>query len=301
MEANVRRIEPDLHLISLYPPLSGFTDFIGAWLYQGKTSFLVDVGPASTVAGLIKRLRDLNVTHLDYILLTHIHLDHCGGIGAIAGHFPQTPIVCHKDGIPHLIDPTRLWEGTQRILGATALGYGPVTAVSGHRLVAAQEFSTAEVVPVITPGHAAHHVSYRTSQYIFAGEAGGVFLALPDSREYLRPATPPRFFLDTALKSIDALIAGQPSKICYGHYGLRNAAVEMLAKHREQLVRWERLIQDVTARTAPDDILAACLDRVLKEDPCLDALYQMPLAVREREMGFLQNSIKGFVGYLKER
>ncbi|MCK7504193.1 MAG: MBL fold metallo-hydrolase [Desulfobacterales bacterium] len=96
----------------------GFADFISAWLVQGRPSFLVDVGPASTAGQLLAALDTLGVTRLDYILLTHIHLDHAGAIGQVARRFPAARIVCHEKGIPHLVDPTQLWEGTRKVLGA---------------------------------------------------------------------------------------------------------------------------------------------------------------------------------------
>ena len=89
----IHTIEDNLSLIELVPPIAGFDRFIGAWLYQDQFSFLIDVGPAITVPDLLSALTELNITKLDYILLTHIHIDHAGGIGDIARHFPKTPII----------------------------------------------------------------------------------------------------------------------------------------------------------------------------------------------------------------
>ena len=82
VRSHLNPVAEDLFLIPLTPPLPGFEDFIGAWLYTGGPRFLVDVGPASTAEGLFEYLDRLNVAHLDFILLTHIHLDHAGAIGA---------------------------------------------------------------------------------------------------------------------------------------------------------------------------------------------------------------------------
>ncbi len=129
MRTKIKIISDDLSLITLNPPINGFENFVSAWLYQGEICFLVDVGPASTADGLLNILAEANVVHLDYILLTHIHLDHAGAIGEIAAAFPQTPIVCHPAGIPHLVEPQRLWEGTKKVLGSTANGYGPIRRI----------------------------------------------------------------------------------------------------------------------------------------------------------------------------
>jgi glyoxylase-like metal-dependent hydrolase (beta-lactamase superfamily II) len=179
MKARIDQIEEDLSLVTLNPPIDGFEDFISSWLYRGETCFLVDVGPASTADGLIKILDEANVDHLDYILLTHIHLDHAGAIGEIATAFAQTPIICHPAGIPHLVEPARLWEGTKKVLGSKAEGYGPIKAVARQRFVDAGHFESEALVTLITPGHAAHHVSYRTKNYLFAGDRHAFSLTLP--------------------------------------------------------------------------------------------------------------------------
>ena len=134
MTAKTQKIADDLFLIPLNLPGTGFTAFISAWLYRGEKTFLVDVGPSTTATNLLSALQELNVGHLDYILLTHIHLDHAGAIGQIADAFRQTPIICHEAGIPHLIEPSKLWEVTQKLLGPMALAYGPIQPVVGDRL-----------------------------------------------------------------------------------------------------------------------------------------------------------------------
>ena len=297
----IHTIAQDLDLIELIPPLKGFSGFIAAWLYRAQISFLVDVGPSTAAAGLLAALNLLDVRHLDYILLTHIHLDHAGAIGQIAAAFPQAPVICHPAGIDHIADPSRLWEATRKTLGATAQGYGPVSAVAKNRLVAADQFQSRALRPVLTPGHAPHHVSYLTAEYLFAGETGGVVLPVAGPSGYMRPATPPRFFLDTALNSLDALIACNPDKLCYGHFGIRNNGVQMLRQHRRQLLLWERIIKEEMAKPGSDDFLKTCTAKLLKVDPQMAGFSSLPPDIQQRENFFIRNSIKGFEGWLKNK
>jgi glyoxylase-like metal-dependent hydrolase (beta-lactamase superfamily II) len=298
LNARVQKIADDLFLIPLSPPLTGFSEFISAWLHRGKITFLVDVGPSSTATDLLRALQEINIDHLDYILLTHIHLDHAGAVGQITDAFPQTPIICHKAGISHLTEPSQLWEGTKKILGSMALTYGPVQAVDANRLLDVNQFKAEGVTPIITPGHAPHHVSYQTANYLFAGETGGIYVSLPQSNFYLRPATPPRFFLDIALQSVDALIASQPKKICYSHFGINENASMMLEAHRGQLLLWETLIKDEIQSRPANDRTAACLKRLLMEDPLMANFDQLTPDIQERERYFLNNSINGYLGWL---
>ena len=301
MSTRVQKIADDLFLIPLSLPLAGFGEFISAWLYRGKKTFLVDVGPSSTATDLLGALQELNIDYLDYILLTHIHLDHAGAIGQITDAFPQTPIICHHAGISHLTEPSQLWEGTKKVLGSMALAYGPIQPVDANRLADVKHFRAEGITPIITPGHAAHHVSYQTDNYLFAGETGGIYISLPQNKFYLRPATPPRFFLDIALQSVDALIASQPKTICYSHFGIHEDAPIMLAAHREQLLFWETLIrEEIHSRTAQDRT-SACLKRLLKEDLLMANFDQLTPDIQERETYFIENSINGYLGWLDSK
>ncbi|MGD9260447.1 MAG: MBL fold metallo-hydrolase, partial [Desulfobacterales bacterium] len=265
MNYKIEDISDDLFLITLNPPLRGFEDFICAWLYRGEVTFLVDVGPSSTARGLLHALRDINLNHLDFILLTHIHLDHAGAIGEIAAHFPQTPIVCHPAGIPHLVDPTRLWQGTKKVLGSLADGYGPIQGISMHQSLDAEKFSSEVIVPVITPGHALHHVSYWTKKYLFIGEACGVHYSAGQGRFCSRPATPPRFFFDIYLESLEKLTPFRTNKLCLGHYGLADDAAKVLENHFRQIFLWEKIINEEIERASAENLIEICLARLLME------------------------------------
>ena len=184
-----------------------------------------------------------------------------------------------------------------------ALEYGPIKPIAKNRLLEASRFHNEFITPIFTPGHAAHHVSFQTEKYLFAGEAGGVHRSMPANRYYLRPATPPRFFLDVALQSLDALIACRAKTICYGHFGIQENAVKMLQTHRKQLLLWERLIKEEMAQQengiGTQDHIVACLTRLLKEDPLMAIFDQLPPDVQVRETNFLQNSISGYIGWLE--
>ena len=118
----------------------------------------------------------------------------------------DSPMHAELTGIDHLIDPSRLWEGAIMALGKTAEAYGEIKPVPFDRFIEANNFTSKLIHPIITPGHSPHHVSYLVENYLFAGEAGGVFLSPGPGKRYLRPSTPPRFFMEIYINSLDKLI-----------------------------------------------------------------------------------------------
>ncbi len=297
---SVQQFRDDLYWIALPVPLSGFEGFIGAWLLTSDPVTVVDVGPTATAPHLLAAIAHLGIKSPEVILLTHIHIDHAGGIGVISDAYPDAAVVCHPKGLGHLIDPAKLWQGSLKTLGDIARAYEPIVAVDAGRVVACDQFSHPRIESIQTPGHAAHHVSYLIGDLLFAGEAGGVHLPMAGSSIYLRPATPPIFFMETTLESIDRLIAKAPEKICYGHSGLRDDAIKMLMAHRGQLLHWYEMIRPIFQRNAPDDAaVQSCIDVVLANDPLLAGFPYLPPIIRKRERTFLANSIKGYLGYLK--
>lgn len=292
-----------IELIPLTPPLTGFECFLNAWLYQGKQTFLVDPGPTVTVPQLQAELRKRGITCLDGILLTHIHLDHAGGTGDLLQQYPDTPVYCHPAAVEHLADPERLWQGSLKTLGAMAQAYLPPAPVPFSLLVAVDQTLNSEIEPILTPGHAVHHVSYLAGNHLLAGEAGGVCLNLPSGRYYQRPATPPRFFLHTFINSLDKLLTHNPKWLYYGHHGCQSDARRRLQDHRAQLLEWLHTLQ-LLGQQSPHPPTAAAfeeeaLQALLKSDDRLAGFYELGPEIRERETFFMRNSIKGYVGYIE--
>ncbi|MFP3929002.1 MAG: MBL fold metallo-hydrolase, partial [Desulfobacteraceae bacterium] len=94
-----------------------FKGFFGAWLLKKAPGFLVDAGPARAAEHLISSLRRLGLERLDYLLLTHIHLDHAGGVKRVLEEYPEARVICHRSALPHLVEPARLWAGSLKVLG----------------------------------------------------------------------------------------------------------------------------------------------------------------------------------------
>jgi glyoxylase-like metal-dependent hydrolase (beta-lactamase superfamily II) len=288
----------DPTLIPIKQDRPGFEKFIGSWVYQGDRSIVVDVGPSRSINLLVQSLRELGMDRVDLILLTHIHVDHAGGLAEFLRFFPMAQVICHTKAVSHLIDPAKLRLGTQKALGEIALTYGPISPVRKDRIIPHTEARVPGLEIVETPGHAAHHLSYVYEGNLFAGEAGGVYLTV-GGLEYLRPATPPVFFLKEFVESIDRLLLQGNFPIFYGHFGKAEMSRPMLKRAGNQLLFWENIVSEVLSK-GHDDVIEECMKRLLKEDPELKAFQVMALDDQARERFFLMNSIKGYLGYLQD-
>ncbi len=285
-------------LIELRQDRPGFDRFIGSWLCPYDKTVVIDVGPSRSVTKLIESLSVLGIREVDFVLLTHIHMDHAGGLAEFLDHFPMARAVCHSKAISHLVDPSKLWLGSQKTLGDLAEAYGPIRPVKKERLIPHTEARVEGIDLIETPGHAPHHLSFIIQENLFAGEAGGIYLAVKDW-EYLRPATPPVFFLNEFLGSIDRLLTAKDLPICYAHFGKANSSHRMLKRERAQLLLWETVLREEITK-GDHRLMERGMARLLAEDPELKAFEAMFSADQDREKFFIGNSIKGYLGFLQE-
>lgn len=280
------------------PGLTGFRQFISSWLYRGNDlNLLVDPGPLSTIPHLIAELRRHGVERLDYILLTHIHIDHAGGTGALLQEFPAAKVICHPDGIRHLVAPAKLWEGSQKVLGPElAAAYGEIVAVPEGSILFEEVIGTTGVRAFLTPGHAQHHCCYLLGDLLFAGEVAGVRSVVPDGI-LIRPATPPRFILKIALDSVERMLALKPRRMVFAHYGMVDTAVKHLKIARDQLLLWVKGAEAVAA--VPEAEREEAFFNWLQEhDKHYRNMAQLPEDIRSRERYFFGNTYRGMAEYV---
>ncbi|HZN14259.1 MAG TPA: MBL fold metallo-hydrolase [Acidimicrobiales bacterium] len=227
--------------------LGGWERVTAGYLIEGDAPVLVETGSQSSVAALLAALADLGVAadSLAGVAVTHIHLDHAGGVGDVARAFPNATVYVHEKGARHLIDPSRLVNSAAQVYGDLLDSlYGrldPTPAERVHVLEDGEEIkvsSNRSLTTVDSPGHAKHHLALHDSDsgIIFVGDAVGV--RLPDGG-VLRPSTPPPDFdLNQALESLQKFKARSPAGIALAHYGLVPNPDTILEEAAERLTQW---------------------------------------------------------------
>ena len=287
-------------LIEIKQDMPGFNHFFGSWVLQDDYNFLVDVGPANTANRLIDSLVSIGLDRVDYILLTHIHIDHGGALADLLDYYPMAKAISHEKGIKHLEEPSNLWSGSLSVLGDLAKSYGAPKPVAKDRLVPHTACNLKDLKIVETPGHALHHLSYTCKGRLFAGEAAGNYTTV-NGLDYLRPATPPRFFPDIFLRSVDRLLALDDQPIRYAHFGEAASSHRMLHIFRDQVIRWEAIIGELVRQSGnTQDIIKNCIDLLLEKDPNLAAFSIMDPDTQAREKIFMANGVRGFVEFFRD-
>jgi glyoxylase-like metal-dependent hydrolase (beta-lactamase superfamily II) len=294
---------PGIHAIDTV--MGGRRGATSAYLVEAAQPVLVETGPTTSVDAVRAGLHDLGIgkDDLAHVVVTHIHLDHAGGAGALSPHFPKATVWVHERGAPHLEDPERLVKSAARIYGDAELRelFGPVHPVPAERLRALGDGDTVPLgdralEALYTPGHAGHHVCLADSATgaVFVGDAVGVFL--PDVR-VLRPATPPpEFDLELAIASVERVQARRPPLILFSHFGPAADVDHLTDLSIRRLRRWTEIVEAALAET---DDLDAVVDRLRAEtaselgvpqgtDDAVADRYELLSSYRMNAMGLMR-------------
>ena len=280
----------------------GFKNLICSYVLKGTRVTLVESGPTSSVPRLVEGLKELKVSFEDveYVAVTHVHLDHGGGVGTLLKLLPNAKVLVHPRGMPHLADPTRLWESAQQVLGYVSKIFGRPESVPKERLIPVSEGSfdlgdNSRLEVFETLGHASHNLSFLETLNggLFPGDAAGTYFPEFD---VVIPTTPPPFRLDVALASLDKLISLKPTALYYSHFGKASDAVQRLKDYKVQLQLWGKIAEEgVREKQSFDQIC----ERIIREDKVMNRLASFLSTHPIYSVTALGNTVKGFFEYAK--
>ncbi|MBE3116064.1 MBL fold metallo-hydrolase [Candidatus Bathyarchaeota archaeon] len=299
---HTKEIGKKLFLVDL--ETGGLKNLICSYVIKGKKTILVESGPTSSVPKLLSGLKELEVKleDIEYVAVTHVHLDHGGGAGSLLKFLPNAKVLVHPRGMPHLVNPERLWQSSQEALGFVSEIFGKPEPVPKERILVLTEGSFdlddgGKLKVIETLGHASHNLSFHESFNggVFPGDAAGTYFPEFD---VVMPTTPPPFHLGMALESIDKIIRLKPTALYYSHFGKASDAVQRLVDYKLQLELWDRIAQDGVKK---NQSLGEIRDRILVEDKVMIQLSDYLKSHRIYSRTALLNSVQGFIDYAKKK
>jgi glyoxylase-like metal-dependent hydrolase (beta-lactamase superfamily II) len=271
--------------------MSGYAGITAGYLIAADRPCLVETGTARSAPAVRRALTALGIEPPDLatVAVTHIHLDHAGGVGDLAAAYPAAEIVVHERGARHLADPSRLMASARRVFGDLMDSvFGELKPTDAGRLRAVGERGEIDLgggrrlATYYSPGHAQHHVGLLDSASgdLYVGDAAGIFI--PETGA-IRPSTPPPDFdLDTALHSLRHFAALAPQRLLFSHFGPVTHVGPALEEAAEELQVWVDTVRETRADALDLDHAVTMLrertaDRYgrLYTDPALDEKFEL--------------------------
>jgi glyoxylase-like metal-dependent hydrolase (beta-lactamase superfamily II) len=292
--------------------MAGQREVNAVYLIGGSEPCLVETGPGSDGPAVVRALTDLGVGpgDLAHLVVTHIHMDHAGGAGALLERYPRATVWVHERGAAHLVDPTRLVASTARTYGEERMRalYGEMLPSPSERVRAVTDGDRVDLgeraLEVLhTPGHASHHVALldTATGAMCTGEAIGSYLPWADA---YRPALPPpEVDVEAALASVERIRSRRPSSLLTSHFGPTAHVGSACARAAARIVAWSDEVARAL-RAAPDlgdDDLTAIL-RLRAEREFADDSEGAPFDLaRYDPLGSIRMNAQGLARYWRKR
>ncbi len=246
-------------------------------LRQGDRLAFIDTGTYHTVPRLLDLLQSMGLgpEQVDYVIPTHVHLDHAGGAGELMRRCPNARLVAHPKGAPHLIDPARLIAGASAVYGEAefARDYGTLVPVPEDRVLLAPdgfelELNGRALVFLDTPGHANHHfcVFDRVSRGFFSGDTCGISyreFACGGRPFVFAPTTPVAFDPESWQHSLDRILQYEPQAFYLTHFGRIRPTADAIDQLRASIGRCAEI---ALAEQAPKEGRQGRIHRAIESD-----------------------------------
>ncbi len=297
-----KRVNAFIHLIDLKP--RGFENFCASYVIKGKGVAIVETGPRLTVKNLLAGLKEIGIKRreVDYVAVTHIHIDHAGGAGTLLPYLPNAHLLVHERGIYHLVNPEKLWASSLQVLGDIAKIYGEFQPVPEKRVQIAKEGMIVDLGENVDlkilemPGHASHELSFfeKNSQGVFPGDAAGIYLK---KFNVIIPTTPPPFHLEMALSSLRKLAKMRPKRLYYSHFGPTDDAVKKLEEYAARLSHWGKIILE---GMKDGEKFETIFQRISEKDPLTPEVEDYIKKNLLLNRGIMKLNVTGFLDHFQK-
>jgi glyoxylase-like metal-dependent hydrolase (beta-lactamase superfamily II) len=288
--------------------MAGYQGITAGYLIRSDRPCLVETGTAPSAPVVRDALAALGVGAGDLatVVVTHIHLDHAGGVGDIAEMYPAAEVVVHEVGARHLADPSRLMASARMVYGDELDDlFGELAPTPADRIRTVERTGVIDLgggrrlESHYSPGHAKHHVGLvdSVSGDLYVGDAAGIYI--PETGDQ-RPATPPPDFdLGIALESLRMFAALMPTRLLFSHYGPVAGVAEALDRSAEEIRLWvEETRRARRAGLDLDHAVAMVAERTRQRYAILATDADPELAAKYNRIAGAPSNVSGIMHWL---
>jgi glyoxylase-like metal-dependent hydrolase (beta-lactamase superfamily II) len=272
-------------------------EFGSIYVVEDDRLAVVETGTSHSAERILQALREADIApgDVDFLLVSHIHLDHAGGAGYLIRELPNAKVVVHESGARHLADPTRLVASAKEALKDAFAYYGEMAPIPRDRIVPVNEGDTVDlggrVLRILhCPGHAPHELCMHDekSGAVYTGDAAGLYFPRED---VLEPITPvPSFHLGEVIESLERVMALKPRAFLFSHFGPLERPEERIGELIENHRRWGAFVEARMDAMAPEAIA-----RELYETEGKDIQSQTEDFMLEK----MTTSVRGYIHYFR--
>jgi glyoxylase-like metal-dependent hydrolase (beta-lactamase superfamily II) len=282
--------------------------------HAGRAAF-VDVGTNDSVPYLLAALDVLGIARpaVDFLLLTHVHLDHAGGAGRLMQELPNATAVLHPRGAPHMIDPAKLIAGSRAVYGEERFRqlYGDIVPIAAERVRVTRDGDTVslagrELEILHTPGHALHHQVFvdREHACIFTGDTFGISyreLDSPRGAFIIPTTTPTQFDPEQLIASIDRLLSYSPEALYLMHFSRVTDVPRLGESLKGQVRELARIAEQSAGAPDPAAAIRTGMSGLWRELAARHGCRLPPERVLTVLAGDLELNTQGLVAWLARR
>lgn len=277
------------------------------YLIKEEKKALIDTGPATSADTVLDGIREVGVKpeDINYLIVTHIHLDHAGGAGVLVKEMPQAQVVVHHKGARHLVDPAKLVDSVIATRGREAMmREGEVLPIEAARVKPVYgddviKLSEKQVLKFIdAPGHASHELCIYESRNngLFIGDTIGIFVA--ENETLLLVTPPPSFDVELYLDTLERLMMLKATTIYFAHFGVSNKVQEILQLAMEQLQAWDKIVTKAVREGGFDSAAEKMKAQFYLE---LEPVRKMESLYKYFTENIVPLNVAGYMKYYQER
>jgi len=273
---------------------------VGAYVVRGSKTAIVDCGYASSYKNLLLGLAELGIapSEVDYVIPTHVHLDHAGAAGHLIREMPNAELIAHEKATPHLADPTRLIESATKVFGSAVMElYGKPIPVPESRMTAVGkemhlDLGDGETATLMhSPGHAPHQISVMLDKPRVLLTADAVGIAYPNMDVLIPTTPPPSFDPKMLVDTVNQLSQLDPHSLLIPHFGVRDDPASIFERTKEGMMDWLEKVGNMKKKGHSLDEIA---NQMVEDVRSGSGNGEMPIYAKVS----VRTSVMGIVHYL---